>query len=102
MSPFQQVFSKNVSAFGNETLGFKVTDSTHIYNSVVNSMKNAGMRIVSPYSGNWNVMWTGFTQNHELKLVSSCQRINHFPESTQLGRKDLMWKNVARLKKLFA
>mmetsp|Transcript_26311 Transcript_26311/g.40152 ORF Transcript_26311/g.40152 Transcript_26311/m.40152 type:complete len:133 (+) Transcript_26311:2122-2520(+) len=43
----------------NMTLGFKVHDSTHIYNSVVNTMKAAGVRIVPPSSGKWNVIWTG-------------------------------------------
>lgn len=43
----------------NMTLGFKVHDSTHIYNSVVNTMKAAGVRIVPPNSSKWNVLWTG-------------------------------------------
>jgi|TARA_B110000285_G_scaffold230516_1_gene297281 hypothetical protein len=43
----------------NMTLGFKVHDSTHIYNSVVNTMKAAGIRIVPPNSSKWNVLWTG-------------------------------------------
>jgi hypothetical protein len=63
----------------NMTLGFKVTDSTHIYNSVVNSMKTAGVRIISPYSAKWNVMWTGLTKNEHLKDASKFQKINHFP-----------------------
>ena len=43
----------------NMTLGFKVHDSTHVYNSVVNTMKAAGVRIVPPSSAKCNVMWTG-------------------------------------------
>jgi len=43
----------------NMTMGFKVHDSTHIYNSVVNTMKAAGIRIVPPNSSKWNVLWTG-------------------------------------------
>lgn len=43
----------------NMTLGFKVHDSTHIYNSVVNTMKAAGIRIVPPNSSKWNILWTG-------------------------------------------
>lgn len=41
------------------TLGFKMTESTHIYNAVVNSLKNAGINIVSPHSKKWNILWTG-------------------------------------------
>ena len=85
----------------NMTLGFKVTESTHIYNSVVNSLKAGGCRIVSPNSSKWNVMWTGATKPDYLKEASRYQKINHFPQSFQVGRKDLMWKNVSRMKRLF-
>ena len=60
------------------TLGFKVTETTHIYNSVVNSMKLAGIRIVAPQSSKWNVMWTGVTNNDYLKDAQKFQKINHF------------------------
>ena len=48
------------------TLGFKMTETTHIYNSVVNSLKNSGHRIVAPNSSKWNVMWTGVTKPENL------------------------------------
>jgi len=51
----------------NMTLGFKVTETTHIYNSVVNTLKVNGFRIVAPQSGKWNVMWTGVTRNEYLR-----------------------------------
>ena len=65
----------------NMTLGFKVTESTHIYNSVVNSLKTSGCRIVSPNSSKWNVMWTGATKPDYLKEATRYQKINHFPQS---------------------
>lgn len=34
-----------------------------------------------------------------LKEVAKFQRLNHFPLSYQLGRKDCMWKNIARLRR---
>ena len=57
----QDYFKEN-----NQTLGFKVTETTHIYNSVVNTFKSAGVRIVAPLSSKWNVMWTGVTRNEYL------------------------------------
>ena len=78
----------------NMTLGFKVHDSTHIYNSVVNTMKAAGIRIVPPNSSKWNILWTGLCKPEQLKIASKYQKINHFPQSFQMGRKDLMWKNI--------
>lgn len=78
----------------NMTLGFKVHESTHIYNSVVNTMKAAGVRIVPPNSSKWNVLWTGLCKPDFLKEATRFQKINHFPQSFQIGRKDLMWRNI--------
>ena len=60
-------------------MGFKVHDSTHIYNSVVNTMKAAGVRIVPPKSSKWNILWTGVCRPETLKIASKYQKINHFP-----------------------
>lgn len=83
------------------TIGFKISETTHIYNSVVNSLKAAGFRIVSPNSSKWNVLWTGITRPELLKEASKYQKINHFPLSFQIGRKDLMYKNFIRMRRQF-
>lgn len=85
----------------NMTLGFKIHDSTHIYNSVVNTLKAAGFRIVPPNSNKWNILFTGMCKQDQLKDASKYQKINHFPQSYQIGRKDLMWKNIARAARVF-
>ena len=64
-------------------------------------MKVAGVRIVSPSTSKWNIMWTGVTRTDYLKEASKFQKINHFPQSIQIGRKDLMWKNIVRMKRQF-
>lgn len=84
----------------NMTLGFKVHETTHVYNSVVNAMKAAGIRIVPPNSSKYNVIWTGICRPEQLKVATKFQKINHFPNSLQLGRKDLMWRNLQRAQKL--
>jgi len=80
---FQKVKKTNQEYFKNHamTLGFKVTETTHVYNSVVNVFKAAGVRIVSPNTSKWNVMWTGVVRNDYLKDATKYQRINHFPQS---------------------
>ena len=83
----------------NMTLGFKIHESTHVYNSVVNTFKLAGVRLVGPGSYKWNAMWTGGVKPDVLKEMSKFQKVNHFPMSFQLGRKDCMWKNINRLRK---
>jgi len=66
---FLQIIRLNQSDMkgGSMTLGFKMTETTHIYNSVVNSLKTAGFRIVGPNSPKWNVLWTGVTRPENLK-----------------------------------
>ncbi len=81
-------------------MAFRINDSTHIYNAVVNSFKNAGFQLIenSPY---WNVLWTGYTKFEEIREYNKYQKVNHFPGSVQLGRKDMLWKNMFRLKQKF-
>lgn len=93
--------TQNEMQRGHLSLGFKMTETTHIYNSVVNSLKTAGFRIVGPANPKWNVLWTGVTKPEILKDMTKYQRVNHFPQSFHLGRKDLMWKSVYRMKKSF-
>lgn len=49
-------------------------------------------------SAYWNVLWTGYTKHEEIRDFNKYQKVNHFPGSIQLGRKDLLWKNMYRLK----
>lgn len=62
-------------------LGFKIMESTHVYNSVVNTMKTAGIKFVAPTSSKWNICWTGCIKPEQLKEVNKYQRLNHFPMS---------------------
>ena len=88
-------------ANSNMTVTFKITETTHIYNAVVNTLKAAGFLLISPNSSKWNLLWTGVVKPDILRETSKYQKINHFPLSFHLGRKDLLWKNVQRMKKLF-
>ena len=83
LKPFQKVQVAKQEYFKqhNMTLGFKISETTHIYNSVVNSLKTGGCRIVGPNSSKWNVMWTGQTKPEHLKEATKYQKINHFPQS---------------------
>lgn len=81
-------------------LTLKISESTHIYNSVVNSCKNAGF-FLTDVGKDFNLLWTGATKIEVLKLMNKFQKVNHFPGSYNLGRKDLMWKNVSSMKRKF-
>lgn len=93
----KEVMQENIA---NKQLVFKISETTNIYNSVVNSCKNAGLYLVD--SGrDWNLLFTGFVRGESLREVHKYQRINHFPCSYEIGRKDRMWKNIARMKRKF-
>ena len=79
---------------------FISSDRTHIYNAVVNTMKNGGFEMLEK-GEDFNLIWTGYTTVNDIYNLNKYQKINHFPNSVTLGRKDLLWENVIRLKEKF-
>ena len=59
-------------------MAFQISDSTHIYNVLVNSLKHAGLELLddSPY---FNILWTRYVDAADVKKLNKYQRINHFP-----------------------
>lgn len=45
----------------------------------------------------YNVLFSGGIKDDIIKHTRAYQKINHFPDSFNLGRKDAMWKNYADL-----
>ena len=76
-------------------LTFKINNSTHTYNCVVNAFKIAGFRVVQE-GGQWNCLWTGLIRPSRLKTMNPYQRINHFAGAWAIGHKGNLWRNVAR------
>lgn len=50
-------------------------------------------------------MWCGTWGKHMkspcFKGIKDYQKVNHFPGTFQIGRKDKLWKNVAKLQSKF-
>lgn len=46
---------------------------------------------------NFNLLFTGALKEDVLKQLNWRQKINHFPFSFNIGRKDAMWKNYQKL-----
>lgn len=78
-------------------LGFKINESTHTYNCVVNALKTGGFRLINGSA--WNCLWTGMIKASKLKNINQYQKINHFPGAWHLGRKDNLWRNVFKMKR---
>ena len=79
-------------------MAFKISDNTHVYNAVVNSCKNSGIVLIENANPYFNLQWSGYITAPDIKNLNKYQKINHFPGSTQLGRKDLLWRNINRLR----
>ncbi|EMP30691.1 Tubulin polyglutamylase TTLL5 [Chelonia mydas] len=66
---------------------------------LVRSMLTAhGFHEVHPNSSDYNLMWTGsHLKPYLLRTLSDIQKVNHFPRSYELTRKDRLYKNVNRM-----
>ncbi|XP_046462677.1 tubulin polyglutamylase TTLL5-like [Daphnia pulex] len=66
---------------------------------LVNALLSShGLTEVSATNNDFNLLWTGsHPRPHTFSSLRSYQRVNHFPRSYELTRKDRLYKNVARL-----
>jgi hypothetical protein len=60
-------------------------------------MKTSGFDLIEK-GKEYNVIWTSYTQFEDVMELHRYQKINHFPNSMHLGRKDLFWKGILRMK----
>ncbi|NXN71940.1 TTLL5 polyglutamylase, partial [Himantopus himantopus] len=57
-----------------------------------------GFHEVHPNSNDYNLMWTGsHLKPYLLRSLTDIQKVNHFPRSYELTRKDRLYKNVSRM-----
>ncbi|NXH12835.1 TTLL5 polyglutamylase, partial [Bucco capensis] len=57
-----------------------------------------GFHEVQPNSSDYNLMWTGsHLKPYLLRSLTDIQKVNHFPRSYELTRKDRLYKNVSRM-----
>ncbi|KAM3918235.1 tubulin polyglutamylase TTLL5 [Leptodactylus fuscus] len=65
---------------------------------VRNILSAHGFQEVNANSNDFNLMWTGsHIKPHLMRSLSSFQKVNHFPRSYELTRKDRLYKNVQRM-----
>ena len=80
-------------------LTFRVSDSIHTYNCFVNAYLFNGFTQTT--SGGFNILMSSPPKPEFLLGFNAFQRVNHFPGSWQIGRKDNLWRNVSRLRRRF-
>ncbi|XP_069714680.1 tubulin polyglutamylase TTLL5 isoform X2 [Phaenicophaeus curvirostris] len=65
---------------------------------VRNILTAHGFHEVHPNSSEYNLMWTGsHLKPYLLRSLTDIQKVNHFPRSYELTRKDRLYKNVSRM-----
>ncbi|XP_026790166.3 tubulin polyglutamylase TTLL5 isoform X1 [Pangasianodon hypophthalmus] len=77
-------------------LAFKIvrTESRLVRSILVNH----GFHEVHPNSNDFNLMWTGsHLKTYLLRSLQDFQKVNHFPRSNELTRKDRLYKNIQRM-----
>ncbi|CAF1166830.1 unnamed protein product [Rotaria sordida] len=63
-----------------------------------NILEGHGLREVHPSSSEFNIMWTGGGMKpFTLRSLNPFQRVNHFPRSYEMTRKDRLYKNVQKM-----
>lgn len=53
-------------------------------------MKQGGFELIE-HGDDFNLIWTGYTTVLDILALNRYQKINHFPNSISLGRKDMFW-----------
>ncbi|XP_028250486.1 tubulin polyglutamylase TTLL5 isoform X2 [Parambassis ranga] len=77
-------------------MGFKIVRTES--RLVRGILTNHGFHEVHPNSNDFNLMWTGsHLKPYILRSLQDFQKVNHFPRSYELTRKDRLYKNIQRM-----
>jgi tubulin polyglutamylase TTLL5 len=59
-----------------------------------------GFREVHPNCSEFNIIWSGSNlKSYSFRCLQVNQKVNHFPRSCELTRKDHLYKNIQRMQK---
>jgi len=58
---------------------------------------NSGFRLMRKTCNDWTATWGKHMKSPLFKEIKESQKINHFPGTFNIGRKDRLWKNYHRL-----
>ena len=65
-------------------------------------MESHGLSEVETSSSNFNVYWGNAHFNpNEIRQLQEWQKVNHFPRSSELTRKDRLYMNIKRMQRQF-
>merc|ERR1719507_2593833 len=58
---------------------------------------NSGFRLMRKTCSDWGATWGKHMKPPQFKEIKESQKINHFPGTFNIGRKDRLWKNYHKL-----
>jgi len=58
---------------------------------------NSGFRLMRKNVADWTCTWGRHMKSPQFKEIKESQKINHFPGTFNIGRKDRLWKNYHKL-----
>ena len=79
-----RIFKYSIEESESLFLSFRISDTAHIYNAVVNSCKCAGLHLLDGANDTtkmFNLQWTGYILPQDIKDLNRYQKTNHFPGS---------------------
>lgn len=77
--------------------------STITPNVVKNTVTRSGFRLISGDEGNdWLGTWSRHMKPICFKAIREYQKVNHFPGSFQIGRKDRLWRNLSHMQAVYS
>ncbi|CAF0936843.1 unnamed protein product [Didymodactylos carnosus] len=72
--------------------------STITPNIVKNTVTRSGFRLINADEGNdWLGTWSRHMKPPCFRAIREFQKVNHFPGSFQIGRKDRLWRNLSHM-----
>ena len=80
-------------------LYYRYSESAHVYNCVVTSLEYNGFKETS--TSKFNLYISGSIRPKILLEMDEFQKYNHYPGSWQLGRKDNLWRNVSKMRRIY-
>ncbi|RLN67068.1 hypothetical protein BBP00_00001866, partial [Phytophthora kernoviae] len=69
-----------------------------MYNAIGNALRATNVRKTA-FSNTWNIFWGEHFKAQEFGALLPFQRVNHFPGSFELGRKDRLCAHLLRMRK---
>ena len=92
MSLHPPIFSESVYFFRMQNSDVKLIRYT---------LEDNGFKESAPNSNAWTMMWHGGPLKNSLyQSLTKYQKVNHFPRSHEITRKDFMYKNLAKMQVL--